>query len=235
MVKRRQFIGGLAALGGSYLLTACGGGGEDGSSGTTGAATSKATAHASTASASGTAMPPASSITDSAGAVWTLSGGVLYKNGAVAGGQLQCGARAVVQRQHLSPKQERPVLSMERLGMGELPSIRVWAAFPRTVPPYLPRRTSSTSRARNGRLSTASFTRTASPQVPISTWRSYFGTVARSTIATRVVSFTRTQRLRPNGWRVPIRALPSRRLRVASTVSTGTTTTPTRQRNWSRS
>ncbi|KAA1006837.1 hypothetical protein FVF58_25105, partial [Paraburkholderia panacisoli] len=86
MVKRRQFIGGLAALGGSYLLTACGGGGEDGSSGTTGAATSKATAHASTASASGTAMPPASSITDSAGAVWTLSGGLLYKNGAVAGG-----------------------------------------------------------------------------------------------------------------------------------------------------
>jgi hypothetical protein len=84
MIKRRQFIGGLAALGGSYLLTACGGGGEDGSSGTTGSATSKATAHASTASANGTAMPPASSITDSAGAVWTLSGGVVYKNGAVA-------------------------------------------------------------------------------------------------------------------------------------------------------
>jgi hypothetical protein len=83
MVKRRQFIGGLAALGGSYLLTACGGGGEDSSSGTTGGATAKATAHA--ASANGTAMPPASSLTDSAGAVWTLSGGVAYKNGAVAG------------------------------------------------------------------------------------------------------------------------------------------------------
>ena len=54
-----------------------------GTSGTSGAATAKATAHA--ASANGTAMPPATSLTDSAGAVWTLSGGVVYKNGAVAG------------------------------------------------------------------------------------------------------------------------------------------------------
>ena len=30
MVKRRQFLGGLTALAGSYLLSACGGGGEDG-------------------------------------------------------------------------------------------------------------------------------------------------------------------------------------------------------------
>src|ERR1700738_936780 len=85
MVKRRQFIGGLAALGGSYLLSACGGGSEDGSSGTAGSAASKATARASAASASGTTMPPAASITDSTGAVWTLSGGVVYQNGAIAG------------------------------------------------------------------------------------------------------------------------------------------------------
>src|SRR5258706_16296391 len=85
MVKRRQFIGGLAALSGSYLLSACGGGSADGSSGTAVSAASKATAHASAASATGTSMPPATSITDSTGAVWTLSGGVLYQNGAVAG------------------------------------------------------------------------------------------------------------------------------------------------------
>jgi len=85
MVKRRQFMSGLAALGGSYLLSACGGGSEDGSNGTAVSAASKATAHASAASASGTTIPPAASITDSSGAVWTLSGGVLYQNGAVAG------------------------------------------------------------------------------------------------------------------------------------------------------
>ncbi|MFM0340775.1 hypothetical protein [Paraburkholderia fungorum] len=85
MVKRRQFIGGLAALGGSYLLSACGGGSEDSGSGAPGSAVSKATVRASAASASGTSMPPAASITDSTGAVWTLSGGVVYQNGAKAG------------------------------------------------------------------------------------------------------------------------------------------------------
>nr|WKF61676.1 hypothetical protein HUO10_006208 [Paraburkholderia busanensis] len=80
-------MSGLAALGGSYLLSACGGGSEGGTGNTSTAAQAalKATAHASAASASGTSMPPAGSITDSSGAVWTLSGGVVYRNGSVAG------------------------------------------------------------------------------------------------------------------------------------------------------
>ncbi|HZZ11973.1 MAG TPA: hypothetical protein VFE79_14895, partial [Paraburkholderia sp.] len=92
MMKRRQFMGALTALGGSYILTACGGGGSessDGSSSSNGnnsgaSAVSNATAHAA-ASASGTTMPPASSLTDNTGAVWTLSGGSAYRNGAKAG------------------------------------------------------------------------------------------------------------------------------------------------------
>ncbi|NKJ51295.1 hypothetical protein CIC12_32180 [Burkholderia sp. SG-MS1] len=84
MLKRRQFISGLAAIGGSYLLSACGGGGGDDSGNSTGSAATDAKAHAA-ASASGTTIPSASSITDSAGAVWTLSGGMVYRNGAKAG------------------------------------------------------------------------------------------------------------------------------------------------------
>jgi hypothetical protein len=84
MLKRRQFISGLAAIGGSYLLSACGGGGADGGDNSSGSAATEAKAHAA-ASANGTAIPPASSITDSTGAVWTLSGGVVYRNGAKAG------------------------------------------------------------------------------------------------------------------------------------------------------
>ncbi|NML34865.1 hypothetical protein [Paraburkholderia antibiotica] len=90
MVKRRQFIGCLTALGTSALLSACGGGGSDGGSGNSDAsnasnATNKATARAKSASSSGTAIPPASSITDNNGDVWTLSGGSVYRNGAKAG------------------------------------------------------------------------------------------------------------------------------------------------------
>ncbi|MFM0037315.1 hypothetical protein PQQ53_24595 [Paraburkholderia strydomiana] len=86
MVKRRRFIGCLTALGGSYLLSACGGGSEDSNSGSTSkSADTQATAHASAASASGTAIPPAASITDSAGNAWTLAQGSVYKNGAKAG------------------------------------------------------------------------------------------------------------------------------------------------------
>lgn len=75
-------------MGGSYVLAACGGGGsEDGSAGAgsaAGSAVTSAKAHAA-ASASGTIIPPASSITDSTGAVWTLTGGSVYRNGAKAG------------------------------------------------------------------------------------------------------------------------------------------------------
>jgi hypothetical protein len=92
MLKRRQFIGGLAALGGSYLLSACGAGGsEDGnSSSTTGSAASKATARASatgttTASADGTTLPASPYIIDKSGGKWTLVNGVIYKDGIVVG------------------------------------------------------------------------------------------------------------------------------------------------------
>jgi hypothetical protein len=87
MVKRRRFIGCLTALSGSYLLSACGGGssGDGSSGGTSGSADNQAKAHASAASASGTAVPPAASITDSAGDTWTLVQGSVYKNGAKAG------------------------------------------------------------------------------------------------------------------------------------------------------
>ncbi|SIT42967.1 conserved exported hypothetical protein [Paraburkholderia ribeironis] len=86
MIKRRQFIGTLTALGGSLLLSACGGGGsEDGSGNTSGATAQNASATAKSASANGTAMPPASSLIDGTGATWTLSGGSAYCNGVKAG------------------------------------------------------------------------------------------------------------------------------------------------------
>jgi hypothetical protein len=95
MIKRRQFLGCLTAVGGSYLLTACGGGSSDGignaagavaNNATNGASAGNAVANASTtASASGTSLPSASSIIDNSGNAWTLSGGVVYKNGSVAG------------------------------------------------------------------------------------------------------------------------------------------------------
>jgi hypothetical protein len=67
MLKRRQFLTGLAALAGSPLLGA-------------------ASAHAAvTASADYTAIPGASSITDSLGSIWTVSNGVIYRNGQTVG------------------------------------------------------------------------------------------------------------------------------------------------------
>ena len=86
MIKRRQFLGGLAAFGGSTLLAACGGSNAEDGGSVVGSTVSKATARASAASADNTAIPPASSITDSSGGVWTLSGGLAYLNGQVAGG-----------------------------------------------------------------------------------------------------------------------------------------------------
>ena len=88
MVKRRQFIGSLTALAGSYLLSASGGGGSaDGNASSTAkvSANPVAKARSVSASASGTAMPPAASITDSAGDVWTLANGVIYRNGSTVG------------------------------------------------------------------------------------------------------------------------------------------------------
>ncbi|MGF6853343.1 hypothetical protein [Paraburkholderia sp. CI3] len=85
MVKRRQFIGALSALGGSVLLSACGGGGSDSSDNAASATARNATATAKAASGNGTAMPPASSLIDGSGNTWTLSGGSVYKNGVIAG------------------------------------------------------------------------------------------------------------------------------------------------------
>lgn len=88
MVKRRQFLGGLTALAGTYLLSACGGGGsEDGNAGATAKASASPVAKVTSAaaSASGTAMPPAASLTDGYGDVWTLVNGVIYRNGSTVG------------------------------------------------------------------------------------------------------------------------------------------------------
>jgi hypothetical protein len=78
-------MGALSALGGSVLLSACGGGNSDTSDSASSTAAQKATATAKSASTNGTAMPPASSLTDGSGNTWTLSGGSAYRNGTIAG------------------------------------------------------------------------------------------------------------------------------------------------------
>src|SRR5216684_3940671 len=83
MIKRRQILGCLTALGGSYVLSGCGGSGSDLGADTT--AVAKKTGKAATASANGTTIPPATSIIDTQGSVWTLSGGSVYKDGVKAG------------------------------------------------------------------------------------------------------------------------------------------------------
>jgi hypothetical protein len=94
MLKRREFLGCLTALGGSYLLTACGGGNGTPTSGAVANASSSdpaakamAVANAAVAAASpnNTTIPPATSIVDTGGAIWTLVNGVVYQNGATAG------------------------------------------------------------------------------------------------------------------------------------------------------
>ena len=88
-MKRRQFLGCLTAAASSYVLVACGGGGG-GSSAASGAANAASstnaianasTAATSTASPDGTTVPSASSIVDNGANVWTLSSGLIYKNG----------------------------------------------------------------------------------------------------------------------------------------------------------
>lgn len=110
MLKRRQFLGGLTALSASYLLTACGGGGGSsdasgkaaaatGASGAAAASGASATAasssntgnttpvakDASNTSPDGTSLPASPYIVDKFGSVWTLSNGVIYRNGATVG------------------------------------------------------------------------------------------------------------------------------------------------------
>ncbi|SIT45544.1 conserved exported hypothetical protein [Paraburkholderia piptadeniae] len=69
MIKRRQFLGGLTALGGAYLLNAYG----------------QTSGIAAGASPDGTAIPSASSIIDKMGSKWTVSNGVIYRNGSTVG------------------------------------------------------------------------------------------------------------------------------------------------------
>ena len=76
MLKRRQFIGALTALGGSVVLSACGGGGSEEASPTSSSGAQKTSATAKTASPNGTAMHPAKSLIEGARATFTLSGGV---------------------------------------------------------------------------------------------------------------------------------------------------------------
>jgi hypothetical protein len=91
MLKRRQFLGCLTALSGSYILTACGGSSD--SSSATGATVNSASsgkavvnaAAVSNASPDATMIPPASSIIDKQGRVWTVSGGIIYRDGTVVG------------------------------------------------------------------------------------------------------------------------------------------------------
>jgi hypothetical protein len=72
MLKRREFLTGLTAVAGSYILTACGGSSDAG-----GDLASTAAA----ASRSGTLMPPATSIVDSTGKKWTLKNATVYRAG----------------------------------------------------------------------------------------------------------------------------------------------------------
>jgi len=86
MLKRRQFLGGLAAFGGSALLAACGGGADDLASGA-GSSVKKATARVTSAlmSADGTSIPSGTSIIDGYGSTWTVNNGVVYCNGKAVG------------------------------------------------------------------------------------------------------------------------------------------------------
>ncbi|OLL31083.1 hypothetical protein BTH42_12760 [Burkholderia sp. SRS-W-2-2016] len=65
MITRRQFLGCLTAVGGSYLMNAYG--------------------QVSSTSADGTTIPSASTIIDKNGSKWTVNNGVIYRNGSTVG------------------------------------------------------------------------------------------------------------------------------------------------------
>jgi hypothetical protein len=81
VINRRQFLGCLTAAASSYVLVACGGGGGSDAP-TPSSKKSSVTKASASPSANGTTVPPAASIVDSAGNVWTLSSGYIYRNGA---------------------------------------------------------------------------------------------------------------------------------------------------------
>ncbi len=80
-MRRRKFLGCITAAAGSYMLAACGGGAGEGSNGGSGAVANAIAKAGSSVSANGTTVPPASSITDSSGVVWTIWNKYIRKNG----------------------------------------------------------------------------------------------------------------------------------------------------------
>lgn len=86
MINRRKFLASMSALSGTYMLSACGGGGSDLPQAATKASDdstqldSTAKAAVVTPSADGTTIPSGTSIVDKTGAVWTVTGAIVYKN-----------------------------------------------------------------------------------------------------------------------------------------------------------
>jgi hypothetical protein len=80
-MKKHQFLGSLIAVACSCVLAACGGGGADFTAASTGNDNDNAAATTLTTSSNGTATPPASSIVDVLGNVWTVSNAYVYENG----------------------------------------------------------------------------------------------------------------------------------------------------------
>jgi hypothetical protein len=97
MLKRRQFLSGLAALAGGPLLNACSGGSDSAANGSavaaaaSGASAPKAaaamhtTAAVSNVSADATTIPAVSNVIDNVGNIWSVTNGVIFRNGATVG------------------------------------------------------------------------------------------------------------------------------------------------------
>jgi hypothetical protein len=81
IAKRRQILGCLIAVASSCVLIACGGGGADVAATLDGNANQGLGVSASRTSDNGTIAPPASSVVDVVGNVWTVSNAHIYKNG----------------------------------------------------------------------------------------------------------------------------------------------------------
>jgi hypothetical protein len=91
MPNRREFLVGLTALAGTRILTGCGGGDEAvqvrgdaarSASGSDASANAVSKFAAGRASPDGAAIPANTSLIDKSGNEWTVSGGVIYRNGA---------------------------------------------------------------------------------------------------------------------------------------------------------
>ncbi|MGN6083364.1 hypothetical protein [Trinickia sp.] len=82
MMKRRRFLGNVAALAGGHVLVAFGGlGAGEAIAASNVASTSSVTGAALSVSTDGTVIPSATAIVDRLHNVWTVSNGFIYKNG----------------------------------------------------------------------------------------------------------------------------------------------------------